>query len=230
MQRSVYELGLFTALREQLRCKEIRVEGADKWRNPETDLPADFETRRVEHYRSLAKPLDPVLNVLKEAALRVGLLEHFALAGCRESMNRDELAEKLILCIFGYGTNIGLRSIAGGEHGRAEDELRYVRRRYLSAAGARSFTAVIANATFTVRQVAIWGEGSSAVAIHSQRISCTASELAAMIEGAIRHSTDMQLEANYVDSHDHSEIGFGLDPRPRTDASVNGSVTEQGLV
>ncbi len=59
IQRSVYELCLFTALREQLRCKEIWVEGADKWRNPEADLPADFETRRVEHYRSLSKPLDP---------------------------------------------------------------------------------------------------------------------------------------------------------------------------
>jgi hypothetical protein len=59
VQRSVYELCLFTALRERLRCKEIWVEGADKWRNPNADLPADFETRRLEHYRALAKPLDP---------------------------------------------------------------------------------------------------------------------------------------------------------------------------
>jgi hypothetical protein len=81
----------------------------------------------------------PLLDMLKEAALRVGLLEHFAPAGTRESMDRSELAEKLILCLFGYGTNIGLRSIASGEHGHTEDELRYVRRRYLSAAGARSF-------------------------------------------------------------------------------------------
>jgi TnpA family transposase len=315
VQRSVYELCLFTALRERLRCKGIWVEGADKWRNPDADLPADFETRRLEHYRALAKPLDPaefieplqaqmreellalqqalpscdwlritdkrggqitvspleeapeprnlrrlkaevgrrwglvpLLDMLKEAALRVGLLEHFAPAGTQESMDRSELAEKLILCLFGYGTNIGLRSIAGGEHGHTEDELRYVRRRYLSAAGARSFAAAIANATFTARQTAIWGEGSSAVAsdstyfgafdqnlftqyhvryggrgvliywhvdkksvaIHSQLISCTASEVAAMIEGAIRHGTDMQLEANYVDSHRQSEIGFGL--------------------
>jgi hypothetical protein len=44
---------------ERLRCKEIWVEGADKWRNPDADLPADFETRRLEHYRALAKPLGP---------------------------------------------------------------------------------------------------------------------------------------------------------------------------
>jgi hypothetical protein len=41
------------------RRKEIWVAGADKWRNPAEDLPADFEDRRVEHYQALRKPLDP---------------------------------------------------------------------------------------------------------------------------------------------------------------------------
>ena len=31
-----------------------------------------------------------------------------------------------------------------------------------------------------------------------------------MIEGAIRHGTTMDVEANYVDSHGQSEIGFGI--------------------
>jgi TnpA family transposase len=48
------------------------------------------------------------------------------------------------------------------------------------------------------------------MAIHSQLISCSASEVAAMIEGAIRHSTDMAVEGNYVDSHGQTEIGFGI--------------------
>lgn len=48
------------------------------------------------------------------------------------------------------------------------------------------------------------------LAIHSQLINCTASEVAAMIEGAMRHSTTMDVEANYTDSHGQSEIGFGV--------------------
>src|SRR6266542_5296432 len=56
---SAYEICTFQALRERLRCKEIWVEGADRWRNPDEDLPADFEDRRVEHYTALRKPLDP---------------------------------------------------------------------------------------------------------------------------------------------------------------------------
>ncbi|MGY4102921.1 hypothetical protein ACW2Q0_25680 [Nocardia sp. R16R-3T] len=56
--RMVYEVCTFQALRDQLRCKEIWVVGADKWRNPAEDLPADFEEGRVEHYEALRKPLD----------------------------------------------------------------------------------------------------------------------------------------------------------------------------
>jgi hypothetical protein len=47
--RHVYEACVFQALRERLRCKEIWVVGAHEWRNPDEDLPTDFETRRAEH-------------------------------------------------------------------------------------------------------------------------------------------------------------------------------------
>lgn len=33
--------------------------GAGKWRNPDLDLPADFEASRAENYARLRKPLDP---------------------------------------------------------------------------------------------------------------------------------------------------------------------------
>ena len=59
VQRTVYECGVFQTLRDKLRCKEIWVAGADKWRNPDEDLPADFEERRAENYAKLRKPLDP---------------------------------------------------------------------------------------------------------------------------------------------------------------------------
>jgi hypothetical protein len=40
--RMVYEVVAFQALRDQLKCKEIWVVGADKWRNPDEDLRQDF--------------------------------------------------------------------------------------------------------------------------------------------------------------------------------------------
>nr|WP_266099576.1 Tn3 family transposase [Rhodococcus ruber] len=55
-----------------------------------------------------------------------------------------------------------------------------------------------------------WHVERDSMAVHSQLISCTASEVAAMVEGAVRHGTAMSLEGNYVDSHGQSEIGFGI--------------------
>ncbi|MGH3524711.1 MAG: hypothetical protein ACRDU4_18255, partial [Mycobacterium sp.] len=57
--RSVYECGVFQTLRDKLRCKEIWVAGADRWRNPDEDLPADFGGKRTENYRQLGKPVNP---------------------------------------------------------------------------------------------------------------------------------------------------------------------------
>ncbi|MFI7114817.1 Tn3 family transposase [Nonomuraea sp. NPDC050227] len=313
--RMVYEVATFQALRDQLRCKEIWVAGAGRWRNPDEDLPADFEARRAEHYAELRKPRDPqafcdalrqevrdalaeldarlpglawlqiaerksgaiklspieaapeprnlrriknevarrwsavpLIDVLKEAILRTGCLEKVAALTGGGHLDGQVLAERLMLLIYAYGTNCGIRSVTSGAHPHNEEELRYVRRRYLSAEVARMGAVEIANATFAARDAGLWGAGSTAVAsdsthfrawdqnlftewhsryggrgvlvywhvergsvvVHSQTLKASASEVAAMVEGAIRHGTTMKVEGNYVDSHGQSEIGFGI--------------------
>jgi TnpA family transposase len=51
---------------------------------------------------------------------------------------------------------------------------------------------------------------AGSMAVHSQLISCSASEVHAMVEGAMRHGTDMEIEQNFVDSHGASFAGFGI--------------------
>lgn len=51
-------------------------------------------------------------------------------------------------------------------------------------------------------------ERGGAMAVHSQLLACSASEVHAMIEGAMRHGTDMTIESNYVDSHGQSLVPF----------------------
>jgi len=58
VNRVTYEVAVLEALREQLRCKEIWVIGANRYRNPDEDLPADFEANRDEYYKALDLPLD----------------------------------------------------------------------------------------------------------------------------------------------------------------------------
>ena len=319
VQRTVYECGVFQTLRDKLRCKEIWVVGADKWRNPDEDLPADFEDRRAENYAKLRKPLDPkaftsqlraemekaladlndhlpeldwvdirerakagpivltdldavpeprnlrrlkaairdrwgtvpLLDMLTETALRTGCLDAFAPVGNRSELAAAALFQRLLLTVYAYGTNTGIRAVAAADHGHGEDELRYVRRRYMTVESCRQAARVIANATFAARQAWLWGEGSTAVAsdsthfrawdqniftewhsryrngkrgvliywtvekggamaVHSQLLECSASEVHAMVEGAMRHGTDMEVQSSYVDTHGQSFIGFGI--------------------
>jgi TnpA family transposase len=190
----------------------------------------------------------PLIDILKEALLRTGVLDQVASVAGGGSLKPEVLAERLMLAIYGYGTNTGIRAVipAGGAHN--EEDVRYVRRRYLTAPVARALAVGIANATFAARDQGLWGSASTAAAsdsthfrtwdqnlftewharyggggilvywhveekyvvVHSQVLKASASEVAAMVEGAVRHGTAMNLAGNYADSHGQSEIGFGI--------------------
>ncbi|MET9031074.1 hypothetical protein ABZW96_36585 [Nocardia sp. NPDC004168] len=50
---------MLVALRDAIRRREIYVDGGNRWRNPEDDLPGDFDTAREVHYAAIRQPLDP---------------------------------------------------------------------------------------------------------------------------------------------------------------------------
>lgn len=56
INRISYELCVLNALRDKVRCKEIWVAGAKKHRNPDEDLPQDFDERRTDYYATLSWP------------------------------------------------------------------------------------------------------------------------------------------------------------------------------
>lgn len=315
INRIDYEICLLQTLRRQLRCKEIWVEGADRYRNPNDDLPQDFETRRTDYYRALALPEDPepfiaqlqeqmetalsrlnqtlpdnpkvrlrtqgknrivvtpydpqpepgqlehlkaevnrrwpmtsLLDVLKETDLRVGFSGAFSTLGSRENLNRSTLQQRLLLCLYGLGTNTGIKRMVSGRYPVTYPELLYVRRRYLEKDALREAIRQVVNATLTIRHQHIWGEGTTACAadgkkfgawdqnlmtewhiryggrgvmiywhvekrstcIYSQLKRCSSSEVAAMMEGVLRHCTDMTIDRQYVDSHGQSTVAFAF--------------------
>ncbi|MEV7234622.1 Tn3 family transposase [Streptomyces sp. NPDC051020] len=55
-----------------------------------------------------------------------------------------------------------------------------------------------------------WHVERKNVCIYSQLKSCSSSEVAAMIEGLLRHCTDAEIESNYVDTHGASVVGFAF--------------------
>ncbi len=59
--RTSYELYVLSALSAAIRRREIWVDGAAKWRDPEADLPRDFDVARDMHYAEIAQPTDPTV-------------------------------------------------------------------------------------------------------------------------------------------------------------------------
>jgi hypothetical protein len=55
-----------------------------------------------------------------------------------------------------------------------------------------------------------WHVKRRSVCIYSQVTSCSASEVAAMIEGLLRHLTSAEIERQYTDTHGASVSGTGL--------------------
>ena len=306
INRINYEISVLKALRERLCCKEIWVVGANRYRNPDDDLPTDFETKRQVYYQALTLPEDvetfisrlqqqmveglerldkgmpknkhvtilskgnkglirlspfdtapePVnikqlkgeinrlwhktslLDILKETDLRVDFTRNFKSMGTREILDRETLQKRLLLCLFGMGTNTGLKRINTGIDGENYQDLLYVRRRYIHKDQLHSAIAEVVNAIFEIRLPHIWGEGTTSCAsdskhfgaweqnlitqyhlryggrgvmiywhveknstcIYSQLKTCSSSEVAAMINGVLKHCTSMEVQKNYVDS------------------------------
>jgi TnpA family transposase len=326
INRINYEICVLQTLREQVRCKEIWVAGADKHRNPDEDLPQDFEGQRERYYQSLNQPLEAdsflvkvktemrealtefnegfpknadvtlreskrkrikltpleaqpepanitqlkqeigrrwgvmnLIDILKETELRVGFTRMFKSVTAWQSLSSAELQKRLLLCIYGLGTNIGLKRVSLAEPGISYHDLVYIQRRFLQRDALRQAIAAVANATFAARQASIWGETTTAcasdakkfaawdqnlltewharyggrgimiywhverksVCIHSQLKAPSSSEVAAMMQGVLRHCTTMEIDRHYVDTHGQSVIAFafshvlGFDLMPR---------------
>lgn len=310
-----YELCVLNQLRDRIRAKEIWVEGADRYRNPDDDLPKDFPEKRESYYAGLKLtqdarefsqsvreqleqellqlnetlpdndkvrlrwsgenricitpfaptpepkglvglkseigrrwPMTGLLDTLKETALDTGFLEAFETSASREALPRDIRDQRLLLCLYGLGTNAGLKRVASGTPEISYDELLHIRRRYVDPASLRAAAAKVADATLAVRNPTVWGDAGTACAadstkfgawdrnlmtewharyggrgvmiywhverqatcIYSQLKRCSSSEVAAMIEGVLRHCTDMEIQRQYVDSHGQSAIGFAF--------------------
>ncbi|MGH2943941.1 MAG: Tn3 family transposase, partial [Solirubrobacteraceae bacterium] len=84
VQRVPYELCALGALRDAIRRRAIWVVGARRWRNPESDLPVDFDEHREAHYAAIRAPLDPTAFI---TALKQRL--HTALSGLSRAIADD---------------------------------------------------------------------------------------------------------------------------------------------
>ncbi|UCF91238.1 MAG: Tn3 family transposase [Desulfobacterales bacterium] len=236
INRVAYEICVLKALRERLRCREIWVIGSRRYRDPEEDLPQDFEERKASYYADLGVALDPkaftaalreevtrhlrmldsqmpsdskvrivrnkngsrilispfkpqadpenlallkqelnfrwagtsLLDVLKETDLRVNFTHCLKSGTERFHMDKAALRRRLLLCLYGLGTNTEIKSM---ESRPADDykDLLYIRRRFISIEGLRQAISKVVDATLAVRLPRIWGEATTSCASDSKQ-------------------------------------------------------------
>ena len=342
LDRHAYELCAVLTLREKLRSREIWVAGAERYKNPDDDIPDDFEEERETYYQELGlsedakaftsrikteleeqliafndersendkvnvawttkpkfiiTPLSPerppqtlealkgtiaetwpmtsLLDMVKETALDTGFLREFTTAGQYQKIDQSQLNQRLILCLYALGTNAGIKRISAATSNATYDQLLHVRRRFIDAASMRQANRQIANAIMRIRDPQLWGEqgtasasdskqfkvwdgnplaeyhrryggrgimiywhvGRKSICIYSQLKKVSSREAASMIEGVLRHCTDMNIERQYVDSHGQTEVafaftkmlGFDLAPRIKRIAHVKLYLPNNGL-
>ena len=91
-------------------------------------------------------PNVPLIDILKEVDFSVGFTKNFTGLGAHSAMSKDKLQKRLLFCLYGLGSNIGLKRLATSHTGEAYADLRYVKNRYLSAAHIRAAIQDIINA------------------------------------------------------------------------------------
>lgn len=64
-----------------------------------------------------------LLDVLKEADLRIGFTECFQSSRQRETLTQETIQKRLLLCLFALGTNTGIKRIAASGHDASYKEL-----------------------------------------------------------------------------------------------------------
>ncbi len=194
-----------------------------------------------------------LLDVPKEVDRATGFTADFTSVASRTSIDPDVLRRRLLLDLYGLGTNIGIKRVADGVaavpglEGDIEAALRRIRRLFINRDNLRAGIRTIVNKTLAVRDTGLWGPGTScasdsrkfgswnanamtewhqryrgpgimvywhverrSVCIYSQVTATSASEVASMIEGLLRHLTDAEIDRQYTDTHGTTIVGFAF--------------------
>lgn len=112
-----------------------------------------------------------LINILKETAMRTGFLKRFESVASREAIPEVTLLKRLLLCLFGIGSNAGLKRMSGlGQDSENYDNLLYVKRRFINYTNVRAAIVDILNELHRIKDPKIWGVGTISAA-DSKKVS-----------------------------------------------------------
>lgn len=234
-----YELAILEELKHFLSFKAIWIKRSYQYRNPEEDIPKDFEQKKQHYYEELGLPLDAkefttklqkslsnylkklnnkipnnnlvkiranivgknititpseaqkepeniialqkeitgrwssinLIDILKETDLLTNFTQQMETITKSSSIDLSALRKRLLLCLYGIGSNTGVKriSIANGDVNYSD--LRYIKKRYINTTNVRNAIRIVVNHILKMRNPDIWGEATTSVACDSTKVS-----------------------------------------------------------
>jgi TnpA family transposase len=234
-----YELAVLEQLRCFLSFKGIWIDGSYLYRDPNKDIPKDFNIRKKEYYKLIDVPENPkdfvrklketlgaglknlnsnipgnspvqikksrigknitispseaqkepenidelqknilqkwssinLIDILKECDLLINFTQQMGTVSKSSSIDSDDLRKRLLLCLYGIGSNTGLKRISIANGDVNYEDLRYVKKRYVNAVNVRNAIRLVINNVLKIRDPGIWGEATTSVACDSTQVS-----------------------------------------------------------
>ena len=233
-----YELAVLEQLKAFLGFKAIWVDKSYRYRDPNKDLPNDFNQKRETYYELLGLPLlakefvvklktstannlealntnipnnklvqikkskvgnnikvtpsDPqdepdnivklqqeinnkyssihLIDILKECDLRINFTKTLETIGKSSKINSSDLQKRLLLSIFGIGSNTGLKRISIANDDVNYSDLRYIKKRHINSVNIRNAIRILVNNVLKIRDPEVWGEATTTVACDSTHL------------------------------------------------------------
>ncbi|MBT6206422.1 MAG: Tn3 family transposase, partial [Francisellaceae bacterium] len=234
-----YEIAVLEQLKTFIGFKAIWINGAYRFRNPNEDIPKDFEQNREYYYDLLGLPMKPkaftselkqllnknlsdlnnsiltndlvkikpsnlnknicitpsepqaepenieklqkeivskwstinLIDILKECDLLINFTEQMETIAKNSSIPTEELRRRLLLCIYGIGSNTGLKRIGIANGDVSFNDLRYTKKRFINRINVRNAIRMVVNSVLDLRDPAVWGEATTTVACDSTQVS-----------------------------------------------------------
>src|SRR5206468_1788892 len=78
-----------------------------------------------------------LIDILKESELEIEFTNLVQTVASRENLTKDVLQFRILLCFYAIGTNTGLKCVSSANESVSYDDLRYVKRRYITVENVR---------------------------------------------------------------------------------------------
>ncbi|WP_348539311.1 transposase [Rickettsia endosymbiont of Oedothorax gibbosus] len=102
--------------------------------------------------------------------IRINFTKELETVGKSSNINSSDLQRRLLLCIFGIGSNTGLKRISIANDNVNYSDLRYVKKRHINATNIRNAIRTMVNNVLKTRNPDVWGEATTTVACDSTHL------------------------------------------------------------